>query len=234
MTSQRRTSAFVLDGQGIPTATSPQTIQAALREAHTSLGRAILLSCHEAFIADFSSLSPEEQSDTGLTLEDCPRPESLIELPQRVPHNAIVGNVHLYLIQILRYIANVDVGVAAETSEDIGVLGFSTGMIAATVIACANTIPTFIGQATEAFRFAFCIGLRAQQYANRALSHIELPDPKSASWTLVIFGSTRLEVQDAVDNYNGDKVRYAIFLREIQMLMRCTDSPAPSRCTSQV
>ena len=208
MSEPRSSFSFVLDGQGIPTTTSPQTIQTALHDAQSPLGRALLLSCYEAFLADYGSLSPEEQLESGLTLEDCSRPESLVELPLHTTFNAIVGNVHLYLIQILRYIANLDSGVSFETSGIVGVLGFSTGMIAATVIACADAIPSFIAHATEAFRLGFWIGLRAQQYVNRALPHIELPEPQSASWTLVIFGCTRAEVQEAVDKFNEEKVRF--------------------------
>jgi hypothetical protein len=206
MTSAGHAYSFVLDGQGIPITTSLQTTKIALRDAQAPLGRAILLSCYQAFIADYGSLSQQEQLDSGLTLEDCPRPESLLELPRRTPHNAIVGNVHLYLVQILRYVAQFDTCVALETSADVGILGFSTGMLAATVIACASTIPNFIAHSTEAFRLAFWTGLRAQQYANRAHPYIESSDPKSASWTLVIVGPTRSEIQEVVDQYNEEKV----------------------------
>jgi hypothetical protein len=204
--------SFVLDGQGIPASTSPQTIQTALRDAQTPLGHTIILSCYQAFVADYESMSSAEQVDSGLALEDCLRPESLVELPQRISHNAIIGNAHLYLIQILRYVANMDFGGASYgISEDFGVLGFSTGMIAATVIACSVTIPDLITHATEAFRLAFWMGLRAQQYANRMLPYIELENPRSASWTLITFGSTRAEIQEATNRHNEQTVGYADF-----------------------
>lgn len=165
-----------------------------------------MLACHAAFVADFSALTIQEQHDTGLSLDDVPRPESLLELPQRFPHNALVANVHLYLIQLLRHIACTDPGASLSISTEAGILGFSTGMIAATVIACADTIPVFISHATEAFRLAFWLGLRAQQYAASALPEINLPDAASASWTLVTFGSTRDEVQQAVNRFNAENV----------------------------
>lgn len=206
----RAAYAFVLDGQGIPASTSPQTIQIALQDATVPLGKAILLSCHQAFVQDYNALTSEEQRDSGLTLDDCPIPESLLELPEHISYNAVVANIHLYLVQLLRYVASVDatsLGDIHPSLKELGVLGFSTGMIAATVVACADNIPRFISHATEAFRLAFYMGLRAQQYCNRALPDVQMADAASQSWTLVTFGSTRSEVQDAVDKYNTDKVR---------------------------
>ena len=205
----RAAYSFVLDGQGIPASTSPQTIQIALQDATLPLGHAILLSCHQAFLKDYGALTVEEQRDSGLTLDDCPSPDSLLELPQRVSYNAVVGNIHLYLVQLLRYVANIDatsLGDIHPSLKELGVLGFSTGMIASTVIACADNIPRFISHATEAFRLAFYMGLRAQQYCNRALPDVQMADAASQSWTLVTFGSTRAEVQQAVDKYLSDKV----------------------------
>lgn len=202
--------SFVLDGQGIPASTSPQTIQIALQDATVPLGHAVLLACHQAFLQDYRSLTPEEQADSGLTIDDCPSPESLLELPQCILYNAIVGNIHLYLIQLLRYIANIDASTLGEMHPSIGelgVLGFSTGMIASTVIACADNIPRFISHATEAFRLAFFMGLRAQQYLARAIPDIQLSDPAAQSWTLVTFGSSRAEIQGAVEKFNAEKVR---------------------------
>lgn len=208
------TYAFVLDGQGIPTSTSPQTIHTALQDARTPLGAAVLLSCYQAFVQDFSSLTELERAESGLTLDECPEPEALLNLPQRLPCNAVIGNIHLYLVQLLRYIANTDASVLRETHSTFGVLGFSTGMIASAVIACADNIPRFVTHATEAFRLAFWIGLRAQQYASRSLLDIKMSGAATQSWTLVTFGSSRAELQDAVDRFSAEQVRHhCIFSR---------------------
>ena len=201
--------AFVLDGQGIPASTSPQTIAAAQQDAHRPLAHAVLLACHAAFLSDLASLSPEERAAAGLAADvDAPTPAALLELPTRHAHNALVANVHLYLVQLLRFAASVDPQQLGSLSvaPQLGVLGFSTGMIAATVIACADSIPRFVAHATEAFRLAFWLGLRAQQYAAAARPHVALPDPAGQSWTLVTFGATRDEVQAAVDKFNAENV----------------------------
>ena len=200
------TYAFVLDGQGNPVSTSPQTIHIAKQDAHTPLGMAVLLSCYQAFIQDFNSLSPVEREESGIAVEACPNPDALLDLPQHVPHNAIVGNIHLYLVQILRYIASIDGSLNRSIHPTFGVLGFSTGMVAASVIACADSIPQLVAHATEAFRLAFWIGVRAQQYARSALRDALIPEPEGPSWTLVMFGASRGEVQGAVDRFNAEQV----------------------------
>ena len=202
--------SFVFDGQGIPIATSFQTTHIALRDARTPMGRTILLSCYQAFVRDFSSLSVQEQLDSGIALDDVPRPESILDLPQRVLCNAVVANIHLYLVQLLRYIACSDahgIDASLNTSEELGIFGFSTGVIAATVIACLDTIPVFVSHATEAFRLAFWMGLRAQQHAKGSFLEAQVADAPSASWTLVTFGSAHGELQEAIDRYNMEQVR---------------------------
>ncbi|KIP05128.1 hypothetical protein PHLGIDRAFT_36582 [Phlebiopsis gigantea 11061_1 CR5-6] len=193
--------AFVLDGQGNPASVSPQTIATARHDARTPLGAAVLSSCYEALVQDLSSLSPTERAASGITVD---APDALLDLPQRAPHNAIVGSVHLYLIQILRYIANIDGRPSRSIHPTFGVLGFSTGFVAASVIACADGLPQLVAHATEAFRLAFWIGLRAQQYAHRALRDVPTSAPEE-SWTLVTFGAARAEVQAAVDRYNAEQ-----------------------------
>lgn len=203
------TFSFVLDGQGIPASTNQQTINTAQEDARTPLGAAVLLSCYQAFVKDLATLTPEEQHSAGLTLADVPVPDALLALPQLAAHNAVVGNVHLYLVQVLRYAARVAGAAFPRAHPALGVLGFSTGMLAAAVIACADTVPNFVRHATEAFRLAFWLGLRAQQYAARALPAVPLPDAPAQAWTLITFGASRAEVEDAVAKFNADKVRRA-------------------------
>lgn len=212
MSPQTTAYSFVLDGQGIPNSTSEQTIDTALQDAQTSIGNAILLSCHQAILRDYHCFTVEEQVDAGLTLADIPTPQSLLDLPLRIPHNAIVANTHLYLLQLLRYIANLDDGATSDAypvAQEVGILGFSTGMFAATVIACSKTIPALIRHATEMFRLAFWLGLRAQVFVARALAESSLASPNlssSSSWSLITFGASRDEIEAAIERYLADSV----------------------------
>lgn len=207
MSNIRTSYTFLFEGQGIPTATSVQTTQTALQDARTPVGAVVLLSCYQAFIRDFTSLLEDERTPSRLTLDDCPSPEALLDLPQRVPFDAIVANMHLYLIQLLRYVANIGEITVHEIDPTFGLLGRSGGMFACAAIACSDTIPQFVTCSTEAFRLAFWMGVHAQQYAFRILPEIQLPDAASQPWMLVVLGSSRADIQAAVDKFNAEQVR---------------------------
>ena len=198
-------ASFVLDGQGIPSSTSTQTILTAQRDAQVPLANSILLACHQAFLHDFDSLSVEEQRTTGLVPEDFTTPTSLLELPLRSPTNAIVANVHLYLVQLLRYLARTTRSNDDDYSQ-CNIYGFSSGMLAATVIACSKDIPSCVSHAVSTFRLAFWLGLRSHQYASKTLHSPPTDGSCDSTWNLVIFGSTGVEVQEAIDRYTTANV----------------------------
>lgn len=205
--------SLILDGQGVPSATSAQVIELALTDARTPLGGVLLMACHQAFLEEYTSLTKIEQAACGVNLQSLSTPESLLSLPKAYPSNAVVANTHLYLIQLLRYIATFLSGsvppgtppTSGWPEQDIGILGFSTGILAAIVIASITSIPAFISNSVEVYRSAFWLGLRAQIYAT-SLVETTAGESLSASWSLVTFGSTRYEIQRAVDAYNSQHV----------------------------
>lgn len=201
--------SFVLDGQGIPSTVSSQTIRTALKDAQGPIANSVLIACHQALLRDFSSLSAGDQIDSGIIAPDLAAPTSLLELPLRYPTNAIVANVQLYLVQLLRYLTYAGDGFTSPEGEhtDSEIYGFSSGMLAATVIACSRDIPSFITHAVSICRLAFWLGLRSQQHANNLLRESLAESSCTSTWNLVIFGSTRAEVQVAINSYNNAHVR---------------------------
>lgn len=212
MVSKRAPQSFVLDGQGIPVATNQTAVNTAMQDALSPVGHAVLLSCHQALLQDYKSLTDEESVDAGLAPADVPTPHSLLDLPLRIQYNAIVANTHLYLTQILRYIANLDESAPLDVhwvAQEIGILGFSTGMFAATVMACSHDVPTLVRNATEMFRFAFWLGLRAQEFVTRALAASASASGSltpASSWSLVTFGASRDDIQAAIERYLSECV----------------------------
>lgn len=192
--------AFLFDGQGTAASTSPQTESIALRDAELPLGQALLLAFHQAFVRELSSLSADEKLSSGLDINAFTTSRSLLEIPQSLRTNAIIANTNLYLIQLLRYLAHAD----PSTVNDTSAIGFSTGMFAATVVATSDSIPSFFKNAVDMYRLAFWLGLRAQQYATSAQGSLGLVNP----WSLVLLGSIREEVQEAVNAYNTTNVRF--------------------------
>ncbi|OBZ65139.1 Noranthrone synthase [Grifola frondosa] len=146
--------AFVFDGQGSAATTSSQTTNLALQDAQLPLGSTLLLACHQAFLKEFASLSPADQARSGIDINAFLAPRALIDVPPAFRANAVLANTNLYLIQLLRYLANVDpASFDAPPAADL--IGFSTGVFAAVVVATSTSIPQLLVHAIETFRFAF-------------------------------------------------------------------------------
>ena len=201
-------TVFVLDGQGIAASNSPQTLQIAQRDSCTPVGSTVLLACYQALRRDLDTLRSDEQQVTGIAVTEEWNPAFLLKLASLYPGNAIVENTHLVLLQLLRWAANTPLMVASDISEHTdssSFVGFSSGILAATAIACARDIPTFVQHAVSIFRLSFWIGLRAQQYSSQAVAGLPIGDV-SATWNLVTFGSTRSEIEEALTAFNMEQV----------------------------
>lgn len=218
--SQIIADAFIFDGQGTAACTSSQTENIALRDAELPLGSALLQACFQAFTHEFASLSADDQACSGIDIDAFKTPRALIEVPSRFRTHGIIANTNLYLIQLLRYLANVDpssIGAGVQDGSEIlpSLVGFSTGMLAATVVATSDSIPSFFVNAIETYKLAFWLGLRAQAYA----SSINGGEPVATPWSMVLFGSTREEIDDAVDAYNSANVSVS-YLQDLRVFIR--------------
>ena len=87
-------------------------------------------------------------------------------------------------------------------------VAFSTGILAATVIAASDSVTSFFVNAVETFKLAFWIGLQSECYA---LS-VNGGKPSSSSWSLVIVGSSREEIIAAVSVFNDSNVSRVLSL----------------------
>jgi hypothetical protein len=83
----------------------------------------------------------------------------------------------------------------ANASHNLGVLGFSSGVLSACVVAASQSTLAYISNAIEAFRLSFWIGVRTLGYQRNALRDggIGLP------WSVVLLGVDREEAEDAVE-----------------------------------
>ena len=84
------------------------------------------------------------------------------------------------------------------------VVGLSTGLLAAAVVALSPTIPALMPLAVEVVLIAFRLGLHVKNTA----SNIEMPSAHddASSWSYVIPGKTQSEAQSALDDFHNDKV----------------------------
>ena len=84
------------------------------------------------------------------------------------------------------------------------VVGLSTGLLAAAVVALSPTIPALMPLAVEAVLIAFRVGL----YVKTAARNIEISSTHDddSSWSYVVPGQTQPEAQTVLDNFHQDKV----------------------------
>ncbi|OBZ65944.1 hypothetical protein A0H81_14048, partial [Grifola frondosa] len=140
--------AFVFDGQGSAATTSSQTTNLALQDAQLPLGSTLLLACHQAFLKEFASLSPADQASSGIDINAFLAPRALIDVPPAFRANAVLANTNLYLIQLLRYLANIDPA-SFDAPPTADLIGFSTGVFAAVVVATSTSIPQLLVHASR-------------------------------------------------------------------------------------
>ncbi|KZP07873.1 hypothetical protein FIBSPDRAFT_965309 [Athelia psychrophila] len=130
--------------------------------------------------------------------------------PQAV-NNPILSSARLFLLQVLWYLAHVETLsslqirfhnalVLLDTStKSLGVLGSSSGVLAACVTAASMSLPAYISYSVQAFRLAFWVGFRLQEYRHNVLVNmdstaIQLP------WSVAVFGLD----QHALENHIAD------------------------------
>ena len=91
------------------------------------------------------------------------------------------------------------------------VVGLSTGLLAAAVVALSPTIPALMPLAVEAVLIAFRLGLHVKNTASNIETSSAHDD--GSSWSCVLTGTTQPEAQQALDEFHRDKVTKDHFCR---------------------
>ncbi|KXN83388.1 Conidial yellow pigment biosynthesis polyketide synthase [Leucoagaricus sp. SymC.cos] len=236
----------VFAGQGTSAFNTSLTREQALSDASTPSGSTFLAACHESFIMELSTLSLNDLEEADIDLADFSKPLTLLTLPSaRYRHNPVISGPTLFLLQILRYLAFIDHIIESTGSftpfSDVlqrnaehgtGILGLSSGILAAVVVGTSLNASTFISRAVEVFRLAIWIGIRAQAYRRNALS-TALPDHDSSlPWSLVFMGMTHDVVDDAVQSFNKQIGEQALFVTAITDATCITVSGRPDYLTA--
>lgn len=210
----------VFAGQGTAASTALQTRRQAADDATSSSGAVILSACFESFHSELSTLSPEEITQCDIDINDFKTSESLISVPNdRYLHNPIISGPALFLVQSLRYISFIkSSGISIDSltpfsdvlkrnSEyDMGILGFSSGILPACVVGTSLSTVTYISRAVEAYRLALWIGIRSQQYRRTTLNASGLGTRSPLPWSIVFVGMGKQAAQESIANFS--KVPY--------------------------
>ena len=202
----------IFGGQGTTSIDSPQVLERARHDASSSSGAFLLSACHEALHMELASLRPEELALTKMVVADFKTPDALLAVPQsQYSRNPIISGTRLFVVQALRYLAfaewsrsqaehrpSFDDILKGNAHSGIGVLGFSSGILPACVVAASSSTIQFITNAVQGYRLAFWIGLRAQEHRSRALQRRGLPDDCSLPWSAVFRGISKTSAEERI------------------------------------
>ena len=181
--------------------------------SHT--GAVLLDACFAAFHMELLSLAPNLIHRVGICAKDFEDKVSLL-CPTHDEYlcNPIVSSTRLLLIQALHYLYPVEGfqhpltadlnGPFAEVLQTnshckVGILGFSLGILTATIVAASRSKIDFINRVVDAYRLAFWIGLRSRLYCSNIhiFSAQDFPP-----WAVEIISSDNTEVQQALLSFN--------------------------------
>jgi len=187
----------------------------------------LLTACHAALHTELASLSSATLENLDICASDFVDKHSVLDpTNERLLDNPAFCGPRLFLIQVLRYISFVEnVGfpgsltpfvdvLRSNVNHAIGILGFSSGIISACVVAASTTLHSFICYAVEAYRLAFWIGIRSQLY-RIGLTTWSTRSHDLRPWSLVLRGMNKIDIQTAVDHFNEV---YIIFERKAKFL----------------
>lgn len=224
----------VFAGQGTNAASSVATRQQALSDAKLPCCSVLLAACFQAFVSELLTLSSSDLDDIQVSLSEFTTKESLLVQDERYLHNPVITGPTLFLVQVLRYLAFTE-GDGGSTKPhapfgdilksnkkyDVGILGFSSGILPACVVSSSNTVIDFISRAVEIFRLVLWIGIRSQHYRKKALSLCTPSVQPSLPWSLVFFGLTRQAAEAALEKFNKVIKRSLCLITERPNLLPC-------------
>ena len=84
------------------------------------------------------------------------------------------------------------------------VVGLSTGLLSAAVVALSPTIPALMPLAVEAVLIAFRLGLHVRNTASN--TEVSTAQDEDSTWSYEIAGQKESEARKALDDFHQDKV----------------------------
>ncbi|KAF8157842.1 polyketide beta-ketoacyl-synthase [Crassisporium funariophilum] len=206
----------VFGGQGSLDFNTHKAYRQILRyETLSSSGQVLMNACYTAFHAELGTLSAEELKKVDICTSDFEEKDSLIVPPNELhARNPATSGPRLLVIQALRYLSFAEITTASlrsptpfsdilrsNSANGIGILGFSSGIIAASVVATSFSTLTFITRAVEAYRLALWIGIRSQLYRVDTLARTSRA-LETGPWSYVLSGIRKIDIREAIAVFN--------------------------------
>ena len=203
--SRRRTHIYLLGGQGTAAVSSLQCVSTALQDAQQRSNQRLLDACQAAFVAEISSLSPEDLHKCSLDwVQSGQDVADILLVPSYLRTHPVFANVSLYIMHLLRLCTNVPLSDTAWQSTELGspvFLGFSTGMLAASVFAASSDPDALLNHAVQGLRLAFWLGYNAYLFSIKTS-----PSNRDRPWSVVLIGCSKNDAAEAVSAYNDAHV----------------------------
>lgn len=206
----------VFAGQGTTRTSLKQAADQAIRDADSPAGSLLLSSCFDAFLAELAALSPEDLDQSGICPSDFEDSLRLLTPDPKYVKNHVISGIFLFLAQVLRYQSYVHLTsrslldlLQTNTNHAAGILGLSSGIFPACVVAASRNTLSYITVAVEVFRLVFWIALRVLQSTRKFLK--EKPVDTTLPWSVACLGLTKADVEQQIARFE-QKVSWMSFL----------------------
>lgn len=203
----------IFGGQGMMSLKDSEKI---LSLATSPSGAVLLDACYTAFHDELLSLTPEELRNIDICASDFKNMDSILFPDSQKYHdNPTLSGATLILLQNLAYLVyaespcvkgaqlSFEHALRSHTSGRVGVLGFSSGIISACVVATSPSVPSFISNALQAYRLALWIGIRSQIHRKHLLDS-SIPERlgEACPWSLMLRGLNKHQAQQFISCFN--------------------------------
>lgn len=196
----------VFAGQGTTRRSLRHAADQAIRDADSPTASILLSSCLDAFLAELAALSPEELDQSGIYPSDFNDPCHLLTPDPKYVKNHVTSAIFLFLAQVIRYQSYVQTTsrsfldfLKANIDHATGVLGLSSGMFPACVVAASRNPLSYITTAVEIFRLVFWISLRVLQFTRKILK--EKPVDTTLPWSIACLGLTKSDIEQHIARF---------------------------------
>ena len=197
-----RNRVVLFGGQGSSDLFSPSALSAAQHDERASPAGSTLISrCYTALMEEYESLDAATKDKLGIDTSKLRGPYDLLTPEVTIRNHALIQLVGITLLQLLRYAGETEKsgqGFDAWTEETMETTGFCAGLLGASVVASSPSLTEFTAFGVEAFRLAFWLGCRTVLKSRE----VDPVSPQSASWSMVVIGLSKAEVQDEVKSYH--------------------------------
>ena len=196
----------VFAGQGSTRRSLSHAAEQAVRDADSPAGSLLLSSCLDVFLAELAALSSVELDQSGICSCDFTEPRRLLIPDPKYAKNHVISGIFLFLAQVLRYQSYVHLTsrslldlLQTNTNHAAGILGLSSGIFPACVVAASRNTLSYITVAVEVFRLVFWIALRVLQSTRKFLK--EKPVDTTLPWSVACLGLTKADVEQQIARF---------------------------------